>query len=418
MARRYLNCIKVTRNGKTMYRARLPFPFDDDLGYKPSPKDFYGKTAAEADAKRSKWKPEKPTLDKETSFARFVRDHFLPQQKELAEANRLSWGYYQNRKRRLERFFLEPEDARLGNVRLRMVKMASLMPEHMEEYFHKVAVCKINAEYHHKLKDDMRAALRMGKHKVPLKVIAEYFEDVSVPSLPKRIAKRQLFDPAQIARTILDESKPLRERALLMFAAHALRRPSEIFALKWTDIDWPKFTVMINKAVRVAEVGFEVTDGTKNKVESEIILHPYLIDLLQRMKQQPLSACETCGYTETAKHKDHQYIPKTPTDDDHIFVSSMGKMLNKDNFKRHYWPAMKKSLDLPNGPTFYSLKHLGNSFGQANGITPQAMANRMGHKSDEMARLVYREIMDTEKIQAVQVFDKFLALGATPKSSQ
>lgn len=56
---KYPNVVPIKRGGKIIcYRARLVFPFDSELGYKPKPIHFFGATEREAHAKRAAYKPE------------------------------------------------------------------------------------------------------------------------------------------------------------------------------------------------------------------------------------------------------------------------------------------------------------------------------------------------------------------------
>ena len=73
---------------------------------------------------------------------------------------------------------------------------------------------------------------------------------------------------------------------------------------------------------------------------------------------------------------------------------------------------IRKQLGLPEGPTFYSLKHLGNSYLQSRGATAAAAAYRMGHADDRMARSTYRVLL-AEKSDAARIFDSaFPARGS------
>jgi len=70
----------------------------------------------------------------------------------------------------------------------------------------------------------------------------------------------------------------------------------------------------------------------------------------------------------------------------------------------HRWTAYKTLLGLPAGPTFYSLKHLGNSWLDEQGVGAAVRQKRMGHKDDRMARNVYRRVRDAEMDSATQAF--------------
>lgn len=426
MARKFINCVEVMRGGKKVWRARLFFPFDKELGYKPAPKDFYAKTAAEADALRRAYVPEKKTLDKSATFLQYIEKEFLSKQEELARAGHYTWSHFEGRKDRLTRFLISPQEKKIESLPIRRVVLGSIRPDHIQGFFHALTVAKVGNEYRRKLKDDLSIALQECKKRIP-EPWRNYFEDVKAPASVRRFSQRELFDWRVVCQSILDDSKPLRERALVAIAMHTLRRPSELFALKWKDIDWKRRQIVIRKAMRKTADGYQVQDRTKNGVETMIELAPIYLDLLKQLKSQPGLSCEKCGYGETANHHRvprfkhkiaegvHHFSPVMAGDNDYIFTTTMGLPLNKENFKG-VWKSIKKNLELPDGPTFYSFKHMANTAAQERGVSVGALADRMGHTTDIMARLTYRNITDEERHKATSVFEDMLAL-ARPKQT-
>ena len=96
-----------------------------------------------------------------------------------------------------------------------------------------------------------------------------------------------------------------------------------------------------------------------------------------------------------------------------IFSTIEGRLLNDSNFYDRIWPQIVKSLGLPAGPTFYSLKHLGNSFAQAAGVMPEAQRKKMRHSSTQQATTTYRVVGDSELDRATAVFDELFPNGAS-----
>lgn len=406
---RYVNCVEVMRGEKKIWRARLVFPFDDDLGYRPAAKDFYGKTAAEADAKRKAYKPLKKGIDAQTSFVEYL-SAFIARQEELSIAGQYSWAHFLGRKSRLERFIISPEDEKLDSLAVRRVSLAALTPDHIKDLFHALTITGVKNEPRRKIKDDIRLALKECRKRIahPWR---DYFEDVSTPRVSKSFSQREIYDWRMVCQAILDETKPIRDRALVAFAIHTMRRPSEMFALTWKDINWESAEVIINKAVVQTHAGIGVKNSTKNGKETAVHLSQTILGLLHRLQTTPLPVCETCSYVEDApQHRSHEFRAKMPSENDFIFLTDFGKPLTKETF-RGTWRGIKKTLGLPDGPAFYSLKHTGNSAAQEMGVSVAALADRMGHKSDEMARLTYRVVLDSEKQKAVNAFDNMLALA-------
>lgn len=427
MAKRYVNVIQRKPN---LWMAKLVFPFDKNLGHKPTTKYFYGRTAAEADKKRKAYKPEKESVDKETTLLAYIRDTFLPHQKAMVAAGQLSYAFYERRKGLLTRFFIAPENKQLKEHHLRKIALGNLQPVHIKGWFQTLSTVKMSDEYRYRLKSDMRAVLMLAEDRIPEEVV-DYFKGVKVSSLPGRRNSLVLFDPQDIYGKITDDSLPVEDRALVAMPFILNRRPSEIFALQWDDVDLDNGTAYVRHKVERRSGGtFEVVDGTKtgSKGIRLLPLGPELQVLLIRLREQrnnEVQAWEEQIDLKVATLEDRirrmrghrnvklwrKEIIKLQQQKEQgllpfIFLTKQEKArYNTQNFKKN-WPKIKEALGLPNGPTYYSLKHLGNSYALANGVTPEAQAWKMGHTSPKMAMEVYREIMGAEKIKTVSIYSK------------
>jgi integrase len=385
---KYPNVVAVKRGGKiACYRARLVFPFDAELGYKPKPLDFYGATEREAHTKRANYKPES-TPNETTPFVAFLKDEFIPSQEARYKNGELSWTRYSDRKSRLERFIIEPKDKpQLEAARIRKVVLGKLKAQVVEEFFNALEREGVGAITRGKLRNDLRLALKQAKRRIPERV-GDYFEDVHVPTLARK--PRKLFDAEQILRVINDPAKPANHRALVAFQFVTQCRPSEMFALTWPDVDLKNGLVTFDKAVRRTDDGFKVTPGSKTaqKGVRQVPLGANLRQLLRTLKAVATANGDADGPVFTWQGK----RDRRP------------KPLNKDRM-RYAWRDAKESLGLPDGPDFYSLKHLGNSHALRHGVAAETQAKKMGHTTPRMARETYRQIADPELCAAAQVFD-------------
>lgn len=233
----------------------------------------------------------------------------------------------------------------------------------------------------------MRLALKQAKRRIPERV-GDYFEDVHVPTLARK--PRKLFDAEQILKVINDPAKPANHRALVAFQFVTQCRPSEMFALTFPDLDLKNGLVTFEKAVRRTDAGFKVTAGTKTaqKGVRQVPLGANLTQLLRALKAVATANGYGDGPVFTWQGK----------------RDKRAKPLNKDRM-RYAWRDAKESLGLPDGPDFYSLKHLGNSHALRHGVAAETQAKKMGHTTPRMARETYRQIADPELCAAAQVFD-------------
>lgn len=378
------NITRVKRSGAILWRARLHFPFDPELGIKPKPKDFYGKTKREAAEKRASWKPIKTTLDRNTTFLDYLKSEFDQLQEARFNARELSWQRLCNRRSRLRRFLLEAQHPKVASTHIRKVSLAQLKPQHLEDYFNALLLAGVSAGNRNALLADLRLALAPVRRRVP-NAYEDYFENLRPAQQQARPQRR--FNASVVLDAVTNESLPVGPRALVGFIFMTLCRPSEMFALEWSDIDLRDGTVRIDKAVRFTPNGYAVDGGTKtgSKGNRTRPLNATLLALLRSLKKSQLQSGTFGG---------------------RVFLWK-GRPLTKER-TRYAWRDAKKILGLPDGPTFYSLKKLGNSLLGARGASPEARAALMGHTTPRMAMQTYRDVANAEIVNATALFDDVL----------
>lgn len=225
----------------------------------------------------------------------------------------------------------------------------------------------------------MRVALRLCKRLLP-DSYDEYFEDVKTPQI---IRKRPVvWEDELILSVIADETKPLEDRMFVAFLFVTQCRPSEMFALTWSDIDMRNGSVCFHKVVRKERGGFFVREGTKTgeRGARTIPLGEVLCDMLRTVQKARMTSNEASEY---------------------VFLYD-GYRLDKNRCRYHF-RNVKQSLGLPGGPTLYSLKKSGNSFKARMGIDAETRAKLMGHTSVRMAQDVYRVVDNAEIVRAVNI---------------
>jgi integrase len=174
-------------------------------------------------------------------------------------------------------------------------------------------------------------------------------------------------------------------------------RPSEMFALQWSDIDLKNGIVSINKATRQVDKNkYAVTPGSKVQKKGEIAddvgirkvkLPVLLFTLLRELQQFRKDMGKTSPW---------------------VFTTVSGLPLQPGIRIRRRWAVIVKRTGLPSGkgaPTFYTLKHVGNSWALDKGVSGEAQAKKMGQTSSRMATRNYRTILSTEKQRQADVFD-------------
>lgn len=372
---------KIVKNGTTYFRCRLYLPFDTELGYKPKPVEFYGKTAREAEAKRDAYDTKASKVpDAAVQFVHYLQHTFLPYEEARYDNGDLSWQRFYNRKSRLTRFVIKPEDPKIEDTKLRRAAIGKLRPAHVEDFMRVLETQGISAYNRDGLYNDIRLVLTHAKRLIPDRV-DDYFEDLRRPKIVRK--KPKVYDDDTLWNTINNPALSVEDRLFVAFLFIMQCRPSEMFALTWSDIADGQVT--FRKAVRRVRDGFAVTDGTKTG-EAGVRTLPLGQTLTHMLR--------TVQKARMASGKPSDWV-----------FHLAGKQLNKDRM-RYRWRAVKKSLGLPDGPTFYSLKKSGNSFAARQGVGDEVRAKIMGHTTTRMAKEVYRDVAQAEVVAAIDVFDR------------
>jgi|GEM_PF-2750887 len=393
MPRSYPRTYRFSDRGKVRWRCRVYFPFDEETGTYPIPRyrDYTGQSAAEAYKKGEEARlthlASPPTTDPSPVFSEWLRDTFIPIQEKLAETGATDWDRFKAMRSRLQRFVIDAKTPNVSKCAVGRARISKLQPHMIGDLLD--AMLRDGVAYSPRLeiRNDLSAALRKAERWLPQKPIAVYFSGLSVDKPAS--AKRPIFDPELIGAVILDDSKPLAERAVCAFQMFTLCRPSEIWALDWNDLDLDNCTGRLGKRVRSSPAGgFAIKPGSKTEDQDSgagrpLYLLPDLAQMLRSLRKLRMARGRV-----------------TP----HVFQTAEGNRINNDSFQKRVWPRIKKSLGLPDGPTFYSLKHAGNSYLASKGIDAATRAKLMGHTTERMANRNYRRVPTKEEVDAISIF--------------
>lgn len=149
--------------------------------------------------------------------------------------------------------------------------------------------------------------------------------------------------------------------AILLAACLGLRR-GEICALKWTDFDWKRKEVKINKAmVQTDEKEWKIKSPKSYAGNRTLVLSDGLISELQKVKK-----------------KNGPVIDATPTHITHRFTWAV-KHLGLEHFR------------------FHDLRHFNASLMMSEGIPDKYAIERMGHSTTAILKSVYQHTEDKKR---------------------
>jgi integrase len=358
--------------------AYIPAKYDAALRQDTKEIAFTGKTEREAVAKRTEYiheqrsKTNKTQLSERTSLGDYIREVFFDAHEADMLADNRTYDYICQRRSRLTRYTLTRPLAAL--------RLNHLQPEDIDEYFASLKRERISISLRRNLRIDVRHILHMAKRYLPCRP-ADYFAGIKLP-MPVR-EEPKLFDYDTVKAKIENPTLPLYARTLVAFQLHMQCRPSQIWALQWSHIDLKAGTVTYAQTLRKVKredgtLAYMPTKGDKRGNVRTFPLTAVVADLLRTL------------------HKTHMQSTMPPK---YVF-----DVQTKGEARRAQEHALE-DLNLT-GATFYSLKHLGNSYALAHGATVNAQAQRMGHASTRMATEVYRRVFYTEHDQVNDIFDQ------------
>lgn len=209
----------------------------------------------------------------------------------------------------------------------------------------------------------------------------------------KTIHQIQAMDEEQAKKfyIALNECYDIRVKtSLLLFLLTGFRR-GEVVALNWSDIDFNKQKISINKAAIIAEDGKLLLKEPKTAKSQRTISVPSIL-----MRQLEL-------YRDWQKELIHQ-LGDLYHDQGFLFTKEDGEIMNPNTFM--YW--MEKILDKAELPhfTIHSLRHTNITLQILSGVPLVTVAGRAGHSRTSTTSDVYSHYVQSSDNGAARLLEK------------
>lgn len=186
----------------------------------------------------------------------------------------------------------------------------------------------------------------------------------------------QVLTPDEIA-ALLDAEQDPKYRMLYLLAVMSGARQGELFGLKWSDVDWDKRQMHIQRTFN---------EGAWRKPKSKASNRK--IDLGQ----------------ETMRQLRRWRIACPANDLDLVFPNEAGGPLNHANLlSRHYWPALKSAGIRK--IRFHDLRHTKASLMIEQGENIKYIQAQLGHASPVVTLTVYAHLMEDQNPEAADRFE-------------
>ena len=178
--------------------------------------------------------------------------------------------------------------------------------------------------------------------------------------------------------------------------ATGLRR-GEACGLKWSDINWRKRTIHVQRGVVKLSHQESITKDPKTTSGDRMV---YLSKEMRQLLKAWRKECEW-DRAQTAN--------ETVSEDDYLFRQPNGKPMNPCTFTYRF-KLILKANNLPLDLNVHSLRHTNASMLIAQGVDVRTVASLLGHAQASTTLDIYAHAFDKNKRKAQEKLGKAIGL--------
>ena len=176
----------------------------------------------------------------------------------------------------------------------------------------------------------------------------------------------------------LDELKEPNARRLMAMLMFTGMRPSEIYGLKWSDINQEKMTIHIQRAMTFSQGKPTIAPPKTRRSDRTIPITPQLCDYLSPFQDEGFVICMKDGGSVTS-----------------------------EGVARKLWERIKKTIDL-HGMTPYMGRHTFATNMSRAGVPLRTAMSFMGHADERMLLRRYTHIEEQDMLDANEKMEAYL----------
>ena len=178
--------------------------------------------------------------------------------------------------------------------------------------------------------------------------------------------------------------------------ATGLRR-GEACGLKWSDINWHKRTIHVQRGVVKLSHQESITKGPKTTSGDRMVyLSKEMCQLLKAWRKE-------CEWNR------QQTANETVSEDDYLFRQPNGKPMNPSTFTFRFKKILKQN-GLPTDLNLHSLRHTNASLLISQGVDVRTVASLLGHAQASTTLDIYAHAFDKNKRKAQEKLGKAIGL--------
>lgn len=201
--------------------------------------------------------------------------------------------------------------------------------------------------------------------------------------LPKQVRTEMKSLTPEQARVFLDACEENRFGLMFHLALLSGCRPEEYLALQWTDLDFQKCTITIQRVIVWIrwKKGWYFAEPKTPKSRRTIPLPAYLMQKFSEYRRSQLEYL--------MKHRD-----KYTNEHNLVFMSEVGTPVSLRNLERRHFKPLLVSAGLPD-IRLYDLRHSCATLLLAAGENPKVVSERLGHSTIVLTLDCYSHVLPT-----------------------
>jgi integrase len=198
-----------------------------------------------------------------------------------------------------------------------------------------------------------------------------------------------ILTPEQI-RNFLEAVIDQEYKTLFLTAIMTGARQGELLGLKWSDIDFQKKQISINRTFNSGRFFTPKTKGSKRNIDLAPMVTKTLAEWKMVCKAKKLE-------NRNEMEKDNQEIKDIESE--LVFPNEAGEPMNYSNMVNRYYKKALKAAGIPQ-IRFHDLRHTYASLLLAQGENIKYVQNQLGHSSPTVTLNVYAHLMKKENQEA------------------
>jgi integrase len=278
------------------------------------------------------------------------------------------------------------------------IRLTDLQPEHIQDLYASLSP-SVARHVHAPLRSALSQAVKSNLiHTNPCDAIdlprhkAREIQCLTSEQASRLIAVQTVTRTEPDGRIVTVENK---HRVLFAFMLATGARPSECFAVRWSDIDFDRATVTIQRSVEwlnKKQGGSWYFKETKTKSSRRCV--PLPASMLQQLREHRAAQNEA--------------LLKRGIRTELVFASSDGTPLQRRNLSRRYFKPALRATGLPENLSLYALRHTCATLLLQANVHPKIVAERLGHSSVTLTMDVYSHVLPTMQTEATTHLERML----------